>query len=253
MSIYSQYNYTAFTKDTLRQNMHFHGGPKPGQVAPDFNLPTVGDGYFRLSSHTTRKAVLLVFGSISCPLTAGSRSFLVGLFHEFGDLIRFVSVYTREAHPGENFPHHTSDDQKMRHACDWVRQDKIPWTVVVDDLDGRVHCAYDEMPNSIYLINRGGRVAFRALSAGHEALVRDQLELLLESEAEGSDPVILGESESHLVPMLHGAAEFEHSIVRAGDRAVANFRREAGGMAYGFDKLMSKLEPVINPGNRDIE
>ncbi len=29
---------------------------------------------------------------------------------------RFVFVYTREAHPGEHYPHHTSVEQKLAHA-----------------------------------------------------------------------------------------------------------------------------------------
>jgi len=93
--------------------------------------------------------------------------------------VAFVSVYVREAHPGERYPHHTNDVQKWTHARDWVAQDPIPWTVAVDTLEGVTHRAYGPLPNSIYLVDRGGHVAFRALWAGQEGLVRDKLDELL--------------------------------------------------------------------------
>ncbi len=55
------------------------------------------------------------------------------------------------------------------------------------------------MANSIYLIDRTGRVAFRALWAGQEALIREHIEQLLSRESNGEDPVVLGETENRLV------------------------------------------------------
>lgn len=247
------YNFTAFSRELMEHDAHFHGGPKPGEEAPDFVLPLVGGGMLHLSDFRMQKPVLLEFGSITCPMTAGARSGLVKLFRDFETTVRFFSIYVREAHPGERYPHHTSDEQKMRHAQEWVDQDKIPWDVAVDDLEGHVHRAYGEMPNSIYLIDRTGRVAFRALWAGQEAQIREHVEQLLIRESNGEDPVVLGENENRLVPLLHGAAEFEHSVGRAGDKALEDFRREAGHVLYRFERLMSKFKPVINPGNKDID
>jgi hypothetical protein len=103
----------------------------------------------------------------------------VKLHRDFGERVAFVSIYVREAHPGERYPHHTSDAQKMRHARDRVAQDPVPWPVAVDTLDGRTHNAYGPLPNSIYLVDRTGRVAFRALWAGQEGLVRARISELL--------------------------------------------------------------------------
>jgi hypothetical protein len=47
-----------------------------------------------------------------------------------------MSGVERGAHPGEHYPHHTGETQKLRHARDWVKQDQVPWTVAVDMLDG---------------------------------------------------------------------------------------------------------------------
>src|SRR5918992_2552729 len=124
-------------------------------------------------------------------MTAGARPGLLHLYRDFAKRVQFVSIHAREAHPGENYPHHTSDEQKMRHARDWAEQDGILWPVAVDTLDGTVHRAYDPLPNPVYLIGRSGQVAFRALWAGQESLLRDRIEELLEREAEGEDPVVL--------------------------------------------------------------
>ncbi len=99
----------------------------------------------------------------------------MNLHKDFSPGLEFVSIYVREAHPGERYPHHTSEEQKMRHAKDWVKLDHLPWTVAVDALDGVTHRAYGHLPNSVYLIDRTGRVAFRALWAGQERLLRGKI------------------------------------------------------------------------------
>ncbi len=40
-------------------------------------------------------------------------------------------------------------------------------------------------------------------------------------------------------------------MARAGEKAKEDFRREMGNVMYGMQKLMSKLQPVINPGNSE--
>ena len=182
-------------------------------------------------------------------MTLGARPGLDHLYRDFGDSVQLVSVYTREAHPGELYPHHTSEGQKLRHAIDWAEQDQIPWPVTVDTLDGKTHRAYGPLPNSAYLIDRTGHVAFRALWAGQEGLLRDRIEELLEHGIEGI-PVVLGEQENLVIPLLHGGAEFDRALSRGGEKAKEDFRREMGTVAYAFQELMSAAEPVINPGNR---
>lgn len=246
------YNYDTFVRSTGDENLYFSGGPRPGEIAPDFELPNVRGGCFRLSSHRGQQPVLLTFGSLTCPMTAGSRPALLHLFDGFIDRVEVVTVYVREAHPGEKVPHHTTAEQKMRHASDWVELDRIPWTVAVDTLDGAVDRRYGTFPNAAYLIGRSGRVAFRALWAGQEGLLRKKIEELLEREAAGEDPVVLGEQENLVIPLIHGAAEFDHALARGGEKAKEDFRRAFGNTVYALQKIGSQLEPVINPANRSI-
>jgi hypothetical protein len=58
------YNYDTFRRDMMKEHMHFRGGPKPGEPAPDFDLPTVDGGRLRLSQHRGRP-VLIEVGSIT--------------------------------------------------------------------------------------------------------------------------------------------------------------------------------------------
>lgn len=241
------YNYDTFRRHMMKEHMHFPGGPRPGEIAPDFGLSTVDDGRFRLSDWRGKRPVLIEVGSITCPMTAGARQPLTNLYRDFAKDIEFVSVYVREAHPGEKYTRHTNQDQKMRAARDWVDLDKVPWTVAVDDLEGSMHQSYGGLPNSAYLIDRTGRVAFRALWAGQEGLLRDKIEELLSRERAGDDPVNLGEQENLIIPLIHGAAEFDRAVSRGGEKAKEDFRREMGNAMYVFDKVMSKIEPVLHP------
>ena len=74
----------------------------------------------------------------------------------------FFIVYTREAHPGENFPHHVSLEQKVSYAKELKKLDKVEIPVLVDDLEGSTHNAYGALPNMIYLIDRHGVVVYKS-------------------------------------------------------------------------------------------
>jgi hypothetical protein len=247
------YNYPAFQRRFFKEDMHFSGGPLPGTRAPDIDLPAVAGDNFRLQDYRGKQPVLIEFASLTCPMTAGARPALLNLFHDLSPTVKFVSIYVREAHPGEIYSHHTSDEQKMRYARDWVLQDRIPWTVAVDTVNGDVHNAYGAPANGAYLIDSTGTVAFRALWAGQEGLLRGRIAELLKLESMGYVPANFGQQESLLIPLIHGAAEFDHAVTRGGQQAVADYRNEMGGLRYNFEKLMSKIEPLINPENQDIE
>jgi hypothetical protein len=185
-------------------------------------------------------------------MAVGARPGFLHLLRDFAERVQIVLIYVREAHPGERYPHHTSEEQKLRHACEWVKQDRIPWTTAVDTLDGATHRAYGPVPNSAYLIDRTGHVAFRALWAGQEPLLRSKIEELLRREAEAQGSVDLGQRENIVIPMIHGGAEFERTMKRAGQKARDDFRRAVGNVVYVAQKAMGAARGVINPGNREL-
>src|SRR5215467_6535330 len=112
---FRDYNYEHFTRE-LFQEMEAagFGGPKPGERAPDFRARTLEGESVRLSDYHGKKNVLLVFGSATCPMVAGSIRGINDLYTQFrGDEIEFLFVYVREAHPGEKVPAHRSLHEKI--------------------------------------------------------------------------------------------------------------------------------------------
>jgi hypothetical protein len=113
-------------------------------------------------------------------MTASAGPALKRLHEEFGDRVAFVSLYVREAHPGDRYPQPESFEQKMEHARAYRERDGLPWPVAVDDVDGSLHRALDPKPSSVYIMDREGRVAFRALWSNDEATVRDGLQAVVD-------------------------------------------------------------------------
>lgn len=74
----------------------------------------------------------------------------------------FLFLFTREAHPGENFPHHTSIEQKIHHAEAFRDRHDTKRTILIDDLEGTVHHAYGLLPDMCFLIGPKNRILFKA-------------------------------------------------------------------------------------------
>jgi len=74
----------------------------------------------------------------------------------------FFVVYVREAHPGKNFPHHESFEQKLAHARKLRELERVKIPILVDDLFGTVHKAYGVLANMVYLIDREGVIVYKS-------------------------------------------------------------------------------------------
>jgi hypothetical protein len=59
----SEYNYSHFTPDLMTER--FEGGPKPGEMAPDFTALTLEGDQVRLSEFHGNCHVVLQFGSVT--------------------------------------------------------------------------------------------------------------------------------------------------------------------------------------------
>jgi len=73
-----------------------------------------------------------------------------------------IFLYTNEAHPGENFPHHTSMEQKFQHAGALAKDYGVRRPIFVDALSGDAHWAYGSMPNMTWIFNRAGLVLYKS-------------------------------------------------------------------------------------------
>jgi len=134
----------------------------------------------------------------------------------------FFVLYTREAHPGENYPAHERFADKVQFAKDMKRLEQIERTILVDDLEGAMHQAYGARPNSIYVIGRDGIVLFRADWNDPEKL-KLQLDRLMANGgyASGLEGVDLADN---FTAINTGAVDTARRVLfRAGYAAVVDF------------------------------
>lgn len=73
-----------------------------------------------------------------------------------------VFVYTHEAHPGENYPHLRSMEQKYRHARTLRDELGVGRPILLDSLDGACHRAYGSMPNMTWIFASSGVPVYKA-------------------------------------------------------------------------------------------
>ncbi len=73
-----------------------------------------------------------------------------------------VFLYTHEAHPGENYPHLSSMEQKYRHAHALREILGVTRPILVDALDGACHRAYGSMPNMTWIFSRAGIPVYKS-------------------------------------------------------------------------------------------
>jgi len=137
----------------------------------------------------------------------------------------FVFVYTREAHPGENYGAHRSMEQKLAHARAFKEQDKIERHILIDDLVGTGHKLYGELPNMTYLVGRGGRVLFRS-DWTDPPTIELVLNYLLNVRARRREGERLTPFYAEFVGYRkNDPAEFQERLKRAGQQAVDDFAR----------------------------
>lgn len=230
------YRYPHFHSKLVLEDMRFRGGPRPGQEMPDFDLPTVDGGRVARSDFIGKKPLLLIMGSVTCPMTTAADPALKRLYDEFGDRVGFLTLYVREAHPGDNYPQADTMERKTVHARALKERDALPWPVAVDDLDGTLHQRLDSKPNAAYVMDTDGGVAFRLLwSDDREGILRATLRDVLAHRPPDR------QHQGHLVPMLRGIREMDDILTLSGPTARRDVRRAAPPL-YAMARMMGIVE-----------
>ncbi len=175
-------------------------------------------------------------------MTKSARAALHRLHRAYGDRIRFVTLYVREAHPGDDYPQPDTFDRKLTHARDYAQRDNVTWTVAVDDVDGTLHRQLDPKPHAAYLVGPSGKVVFRTLWANEESVLRQALSAV----AEGRRPET-AERQPRVRPMLHGTGQMWRTWEEAGGHAKSDVLREAPPVYVSarIADLLRPLPPIV--------
>jgi hypothetical protein len=136
-----------------------------------------------------------------------------------------VFIHTREAHPGENVPHHDSFERKLASAALLAEETGIGRDILVDDLTGIVHRAYGLMPNMTWVIDRGGRVAYKAnwTSAANVEAFLTRFLAASGGHSAGTTPVMYETQQAEF--RYPDRQRFIQHLLRNGPRAVTEFEK----------------------------
>lgn len=202
----------------------------PGDLAPDFDLPTTDGGRFdRNSLAIDGRPVLLVFGSLTCPVTESAGPALKTLHQRYGDAVRFVAVNVREAHPGSATGQPETAEGKLQHASALRRHHGFEFETAVDDVEGTLHRAFGTRPSSAYLLDPDGRIMFRA----HWSNVAEALDEALAAVVAGR------------LPPRTTAGGTLRSMLRMTGHADVAFRSAGRGALRDTWRVMPPLAAVI--------
>ena len=131
-------------------------------------------------------------------------------------------LYTREAHPGENYRHHTTMDDKRANARAYQEHSSVQRPILLDTLEGDCHQAYGILPNMTWIIGRGGIIIYKGAWTGVE-----DVEEAFNAYIDGKDRQI----KDQLVPFYserfswrtRDEEGFNAGLERAGPQAVSDF------------------------------
>ncbi len=113
--------------------------------------------------------------------------------------VQFVCLYVSEPHPGERafrrYEKHTSYEHKLRYARELVRLKAMNVPVIVDALDEAAHRALGSLPNLAYVVDKQGRVAYKATWTNAEHLDEVLSELISDGDPGRRLPVTIRDAE----------------------------------------------------------
>ena len=219
------YRFEHFSLGLALQDMRFSPASlRAGDLLPDDSLLNPDGKEVSLRTLADGRPVVLVTGSISCPLTVSVLPDLNQLETRYRDRVQFVLLQVREAHPGEaiNQPHILQE--KLDHARLMRDVHGVRWPVLVDDVDGSLHRLLDTMPNSLHIVGEDGEILYRALFAGDTGV-----EKAIASISAGDRPPKKG-SQS-MLPILKSAGFMHDTLARAGAGAYSDLFKTAPPMA----------------------
>ncbi len=232
------YRFDHFTLPLMIHDSRFSGDSlAPGDVLPNQTLTRTDGTETDLRRVAADRPLVLIVGSMSCPMTTSSLPRLVELEQKYREQLNFAFVYTREAHPGENYGQAQTLREKVQYAQDLETFYGVSWPVLVDDLDGTLHRLLDTKQNSVHIVSKDGTILFRALFASDGAI-----EDALRAVAAGEEPR-KSQGTARIRPALVAGGYINETLRRSGRRAYLDLLMSAppmlllGTVSKGFPWL----------------
>lgn len=142
-----------------------------------------------------------------------------------GHQVGSIFLYTHEAHPGENYPHLTSMEQKAEHARALRDVLGVTRPILLDALDGACHRAYGSMPNMSWIFNRAGIPVYKSDWTDHHS-VANALAYFLDVSQRRRDRERL--APFHVERLDYRGSDpdaFYAGLARSGPKAVEEFKK----------------------------
>ena len=242
----SDYRYRHFTTSLLFRDLWFRkGAAEPGDSLPPFQIVSTNGDSLENRDVFGDKPVLLIFGSMTCPMTASAMPSLQTLYDEFSGQIDFIMLYVREAHPGEHFTQSEIIEDKLENARSLKQFYNIHWTVAVDNIDGDLHRALDPKPNAAFLMSNTGEILFRSLWAAD----RQALHRALAAVAAGR-ALQTKQSQALLGPVARAMGQVQEVMERAGPQAVTDLWW--AGLPMALAGRIASFIPWFTPDQRGV-
>ena len=243
MTTNNDYRYKTFTTKLLLRDMRFHKSAlKAGEPFPEFKLETTDGNVISKQDFINRKPLLLIFGSLTCPMTASAMPNIKHLHEKFGDKVEFVLVNVREAHPGERVPQPENLTGKREHARQLKQLYDVDLTVATDDIDGSLHLALDPKPNAAFLMSTTGTVLFRSLWASDGKALTQALEDLVHDRPQSKT-----QSQKMFMPVVKAMGHVYEVMQRGGPQSVRDLWIAGFPMA-----LTGWLATLFQPLSKDM-
>jgi hypothetical protein len=155
--------------------------------------------------------------------------------------VHFVDILIRQAHPGPEVPAYQHFEQKWHDARRYQQEEGIPWTVLIDDLEGTTHQLYGGLADPTYLIDAEGYVAFYNMWT-HVPTLHQAIVTLLKQGGRG---VVRGgiDSRPHFLPSI---ADGWRGLSRGLPQSFIDLETSAPALASGT-WLGHRLRPLLAP------
>lgn len=156
----------------------------------------------QISDLIKKRPIIIAIGSITCPAYDVNIKYLNKLKIKYKNKIDFYTLYTRENHPGPQFPAHSTLEQKIKFAKIMKKADKIYHNMLVDSIDGELHQKLGNFGNSIYLIGTDMKIAYWSIFNSPPLLEKAMINLLKAKGIGANSEMVAG---THIHPMVNEA------------------------------------------------